>query len=71
MFDVLYLIEILQRTLEFRVQMTCEGCSGAVKRVLDKHKGKTLAINVSIENNVSFLQILVLKMSILTLKIKV
>ncbi|GLV35796.1 Antioxidant 1 copper chaperone [Carabus blaptoides fortunei] len=27
-----------KRTLEFRVQMTCEGCSGAVKRVLDKHK---------------------------------
>ncbi|XP_017782886.1 PREDICTED: metal homeostasis factor ATX1 [Nicrophorus vespilloides] len=28
------------QTHEFKVTMTCEGCSGAVERVLSKYKGK-------------------------------
>lgn len=27
---------------EFKVAMTCESCSGAVERVLNKHKGEYL-----------------------------
>ncbi|CAG9861336.1 unnamed protein product [Phyllotreta striolata] len=30
----------MSKVFEFKVKMTCDGCSGAVKRVLDKHLGK-------------------------------
>lgn len=35
---------------EFQVEMTCEGCSGAIRRVLDKYKGmlSTFCIRKSI-----------------------
>lgn len=32
-----------QPTHEFKVEMTCTGCSGAVERVLGKLKGKQIA----------------------------
>lgn len=32
---------------EFEVAMTCEGCSGALERVLNKHKGMTSFIKFS------------------------
>ncbi|XP_018565231.1 metal homeostasis factor ATX1 [Anoplophora glabripennis] len=36
---------------EFKVTMTCEGCSGAVERVLGKLKGKGVEdFNVNLEN---------------------
>lgn len=28
------------QVFEFKVEMTCEGCSGAVQRILDRHVGK-------------------------------
>jgi len=31
---------------EFEVAMTCEGCSGALNRILDRHKGKDIEEHV-------------------------
>ncbi|XP_076274556.1 antioxidant 1 copper chaperone [Rhynchophorus ferrugineus] len=33
---------------EFKVAMTCEGCSGAVERVLGKHKDKIENVDISL-----------------------
>jgi len=30
----------MTKTFEFHVEMTCEGCVNAVKRILEKHKGQ-------------------------------
>ncbi|XP_023221261.1 copper transport protein ATOX1-like [Centruroides sculpturatus] len=36
-------------THEFQVEMTCEGCSGAVKRVLDKLGDKINKVDIDLE----------------------
>ncbi|KAL1489717.1 hypothetical protein ABEB36_013653 [Hypothenemus hampei] len=33
---------------KYRVKMTCEGCSGAVEKVLNKHKDKIETFNVNL-----------------------
>jgi len=33
---------------EYKVAMTCEGCSGAVERVLGKHKDKIENVDISL-----------------------
>lgn len=35
---------------EFKVEMTCSGCSGAVERVLGKLGGKELTIQIVLSN---------------------
>lgn len=39
---------------EFKVAMTCESCSGAVERVLNKHKGEYLFCLVKQYNRTLF-----------------
>ncbi|XP_030745646.1 copper transport protein ATX1 [Sitophilus oryzae] len=34
---------------EYRVAMTCEGCSGAVERVLGKHKDKIANVEINLK----------------------
>ncbi|XP_067124462.1 copper transport protein ATOX1 [Centruroides vittatus] len=36
-------------THEFQVEMTCEGCSGAVKRVLDKLGDKINKVDIDLD----------------------
>lgn len=41
------------KVFEFKVKMTCDGCSGAVQRVLNKHVGKGLEnFDISLENQI-------------------
>jgi len=37
---MIYKFSLIVQVHEFKVEMTCEGCSGAVERVLGKLKGK-------------------------------
>ncbi|EAT45611.1 AAEL003136-PA [Aedes aegypti] len=41
-------------THEFKVEMTCTGCSGAVERVLGKLKEKVEKVDIDLENKKVF-----------------
>ncbi|XP_066147079.1 uncharacterized protein Atox1 [Euwallacea fornicatus] len=38
------------QTHEYNVVMTCEGCSGAVEKVLNKHKDKIENFNINLKD---------------------
>ena len=42
---------MFSKTYRFEIEMTCEGCANAVKRVLSKLGGDVSSVHTDVENN--------------------